>query len=131
MRAVVETVRFTRIFPGRADQVSQARHEIAHHLTTCNCPVTADAVLIISEFASNAVLHSDSQNEFFTVRANLFPGYVQIECEDLGGQWNPHPRDPDRPHGLDVVEALTGADGWGINGGSPGRVAWARLEFGT
>ncbi len=34
MRAVVETVRFTRTFPGRADQVSQARHEIAHHLTT-------------------------------------------------------------------------------------------------
>ena len=106
------------------------RHEVARHLTACKCPVTADAVLIISEFAANAVLHSSSHNEFFTVRATLFPGYVQIECEDLGGHWNRRPGDPDRPHGLDVVEALAGADGWGVIGGSPGRVVWARLEFG-
>lgn len=130
MRAVVEAIRFTRTFPGRADQVSQARHEVARHLAACKCPVTADAILVVSELASNAVLHSDSQKGFFTVRTTLFPGYLQIECEDLGGQWNPCPSDPDRPHGLDMVEALTGADGWGINGGSPGRVVWARLEFG-
>jgi len=76
------------------------------------------------------VIHSDSQKGSFTVRTELFPGYLQIECEDQGGQWNRRSRDPDRPHGLDVVEALTSADGWGIDGGSPGRVVWARLQFG-
>jgi hypothetical protein len=37
-----------------------------------------------------------------------------------------------RPHGLDVVEALTGPDSWGtetIVGG--GRIVWARLDLDT
>jgi anti-sigma regulatory factor (Ser/Thr protein kinase) len=42
-------------------------------------------VLIVSELASNAILHSASQGEFFTVRAELHPDYVWIEAEDLGG----------------------------------------------
>jgi hypothetical protein len=40
-------------------------------------------VLIVSELASNAILHSASQGEFFTVRAELHPDYVWIEAEDL------------------------------------------------
>ena len=52
-----------------------------------------------------------------------------VEAEDLGGPW--HFRQPDgRPHGLDLVEALTGPDGWGVEtttGG--GRVVWARLDL--
>ena len=47
----------------------------------------------------------------------------------LGGPWRR--RQPDgRPHGLDVVEALTGPDGWGAEtttGG--GRIVWARLDL--
>ena len=35
-----------------------------------------------------------------------------------------------RPHGLDVVEALTGPDGWGVEITTGGRrVVWARLDL--
>jgi anti-sigma regulatory factor (Ser/Thr protein kinase) len=129
-RAAVETIRFTRVFHGRADQVSHARHEVARHLLACRFPRTDDAVLVLSELASNAVLYSASADQFFTVRTELHAAYLWIECEDLGGQWELKPPDPDRPHGFDVVNALAGADGWGVDGDEGGRVAWARLEYG-
>ena len=47
-------------------------------------------------------------------------------AQDSGGPWRR--RQPDgRPHGLDIVEALTGPDGWGTETTSGGRIVWARL----
>jgi len=107
--------------------VHLVRHAVAGYLA--GCPATADLVLIASELASNAILHSRSRAGHFTVRAELHPDHVRVEAEDLGGPWRR--RQPDgRPHGLDVVEALTGPDGWGVEtttGG--GRVVWARLDL--
>jgi anti-sigma regulatory factor (Ser/Thr protein kinase) len=128
-RAAVATVRFTRVFHGRADQVSQARHEVARHLSACQCTRTDDAVLVLSELASNAVLHSASTGQFFTVRTELFPTHVRVEVEDLGGQWIQKPPDKSRPHGLDVVEALAGPGNWGTEGSEQGRVVWCRLDL--
>ena len=129
-RAAVAAIRFSRVFHGRADQVSQARREVARHLSACGFPRIDDAVLVLSELASNAVLYSASAGEFFRVRTELHADYLWIECEDLGGQWQVKPPDPDRPHGFDVVEALAGSDNWGVDGDNGGRVAWARLEYG-
>jgi hypothetical protein len=56
-------------------------------------------------------------------------GYLRIEVEDLGGFWNPRPRDTGRPHGLDVIDALIGPDNWGVDGNQAGRVVWSRLEL--
>jgi serine/threonine-protein kinase RsbW len=119
--------RFTGTYPGRAEQVHHVRRAVAKHLA--GCPAADDTVLIASELASNAIIHSASRGEFFTVRAELHPDYVQVEAEDLGGPW--HRAQPDgRPHGLDVVEALTGPDGWGIeNTTGGGRIVWARLDL--
>jgi hypothetical protein len=83
------------------------------------------------ELSANAVLHSLSAGQFFTVRAELHASCLWLEVEDAGGPWNLRPRDPSRPHGLDMVEALTGPDGWGIDGDMSGRVVWARLELGA
>ena len=81
------------------------------------------------ELATNAILHSRSRAGHFTVRTELHPDYLRIEVEDFGGPWRR--KQPDgRPHGLDVVEALTGPDGWGAEtttGG--GRIVWARLDL--
>jgi anti-sigma regulatory factor (Ser/Thr protein kinase) len=119
--------RFTGTYAGRPDQVQDARRAVARHLA--GCPALDDAVLIVSELASNAILHSASRGEFFTVRAELHADYVWVEAEDLGGPWRSRQRD-DRPHGLDVVEALTGPDGWGTELTSDrGRVVWARLDL--
>ena len=125
--AAVETTRFTRMFCGCADKVREVRHEVARHLTACGYPRVDDAVLIISEFCTNAVLHSDSRGQFVTVRTELFPTHLRIEVEDLGGHWAAGPPDVIRPHGLSIVEALTGMGEWGIEGDETGRVAWARL----
>ena len=114
-------------YPGHLDQVHRVRQAVARYLA--GCPAADEAVLIVSELAANAIVHSASRGAFFTVRAELHADYVWVEVEDLGGPW--HCRPPDgRPHGLDLVEALTGPDGWGVDtttGG--GQVVWARLDL--
>jgi hypothetical protein len=72
-------------------------------------------------------VHSASAGKSFTVRSETFPGYIWIECEDLGGPWH-SARPYDRPHGLDIIEALAGPDNWGTETtSSRGRIVWARL----
>ncbi len=118
---------YQRTFRGRPDQVSRVRREIAAHLD--GCPAAGDAVLIASELAANSVMHSASAGEFLTVRCQAYPDYLWIECEDLGGPWHPRPAD-DRPHGLDIIDALAGPDNWGVETTSDGdRVVWARLDL--
>ena len=77
------------------------------------------------------ILHSRSQaGHVHRPHRSLHPDHVRIEAEDSGGPWRDGPRDDGRPHGLDVVEALTGPDGWGTEittGG--GRIVWARLDL--
>ncbi len=118
---------YTGVFPGRPDQVRRVRHQITRHLA--GHPIASDAALIISELAANAVLHSGSAGQFFTVRARLQDACCHLEVEDCGGPWTPLPRDQARPHGLDVVEALTGPGNWGVAGDDTGRVVWARLTW--
>jgi serine/threonine-protein kinase RsbW len=128
MRAEPATVTsYTGTYPGRADQVREVRRAVARHLA--DCAAVDDATLIVSELAANAIVHSASRGQFFTVRAELYPGYVWVEAEDLGGPWR-HSQPDGRPHGLDIIGALTGPDGWGVeNTTEGGRVVWARLDL--
>lgn len=116
---------YERTYHGHPDQVRNARAAVAGHLA--GCPVADDAILIVSEIASNAIVHSASKGKFFTVRVEACPGCVRIECQDLGGPWHSKPGD-DRPHGLNIVEALAGPGNWGTKTTSDGhRIVWARL----
>jgi hypothetical protein len=45
-----------RVFPGRPDQVAQARRFVGRVLS--GCPVADDALLCVSELASNAIRHT-------------------------------------------------------------------------
>ena len=114
-------------FSGTPRQVACARHAVAGILA--GCARADDAILVVSELATNAVLHSGSKGRSFTVRAEIHPGCLRIEVEDLGGPWNPEPRDTSRPHGLDVIDALTGPDNWGVDANQIGRVVWCRLKL--
>jgi anti-sigma regulatory factor (Ser/Thr protein kinase) len=118
---------YTGTYPGQADQVREVRRAVARH--RAGCPAVDDATLIASELAANAIVHSASRGQFVTVRVEQFPDHVRVEAEDLGGPW--HRSQPDgRPHGLDVIEALTGLDGWGVETTTDGgRIVWARLDL--
>lgn len=118
---------YQRTFGGRADQLSQVRRDIADYLG--GCPATQDMVLIADEMAANAILHTHSRGSTFGVRCQLYAGAARIEVEDMGGPWRPRQPD-DRPHGLDIIQALTGPDGWGTRPtGTGGRITWAQLSW--
>jgi serine/threonine-protein kinase RsbW len=117
-----------RSFPARPDQVGEARRFLA--AIVAGAPVAEDAVLCLSELASNCVIHSVSGQcgGSFTVRVQVRDGEsVWIEVADEGGRW----RDPghhDRLHGLGIVGEL--AAELGIAGSeATGWVVWARLNW--
>jgi serine/threonine-protein kinase RsbW len=121
---------WSRVFVAIPASVGEARRFVAGILD--GRPVADDAVLCISELATNSVLHSDSAQPggTFTVRAEICDGdYLWIEAEDNGGPWDTHPHDDDRPHGLAIVAALASA--WGIDGDDRARVVWARFDWPT
>ena len=124
--AAAGTRRHTGTYPAEPRQVGIARAALAGWLG--GGPRADDAILVASEFATNAVLHSASRHgSVFTVRAEVRQEYLRIEVEDAGGPWRDGPRDDGRPHGFDVVAAIVGAGNWGIGGDVHGRTAWARL----
>jgi anti-sigma regulatory factor (Ser/Thr protein kinase) len=123
--AAAGTRRHTGTYPAEPRQVGLARAALAGWLDD---RPQDDAILVASEVATNAVVHSASRHGgAFTVRAEVRQEYLRIEVEDAGGPWRDGPRDDGRPHGFDVVAAIAGAGNWGIDGDARGRVAWARL----
>jgi anti-sigma regulatory factor (Ser/Thr protein kinase) len=116
-------------YPGKVQQIRLVRAALAPLLE--GCPVADDALLVCSELAANAALHSRSAEPGgrFTVRLRIFPGeYVRVEVEDQGGVWDRH-HDEERPHGLDLVDMLVGEGRWGVTGGEDGRTVWARFDW--
>ena len=125
--ATATATRYEGTFHGRANEVARVRREVAAYLG--ECPVADDVVLIADELASNSILHTKSRGGFFRVRCELSAGSVRVEVEDMGGPWRARKQD-DRPHGLDIVKALTGPDGWGTERAPDGtRVVWATLDW--
>jgi two-component sensor histidine kinase len=114
-------------FHGRAGEAARVRREIAGFLA--GCPAAADIVLITHELAVNAIVHSRSRGGSFAVRCELSAGSARVEIEDMGGPWRTRTHD-DRPHGLDIVQALAGPDGWGTQQTPDDtRIVWATLQW--
>lgn len=120
----------TRLFPGRAEHITNVRWYLAELLG--GCPLAEEAILCGSELAANAAIHSRSSQPggHFAVRAHVCPGeYIRIEVGDQGGPWIESRHADDHPHGLDLVKTLAGDGNWGVGGGPGGRVAWVRLSY--
>jgi anti-sigma regulatory factor (Ser/Thr protein kinase) len=123
-------INFERDYAGTADQLGQVRADLTE--IGGECPVIDELVLLASELATNAVLHSNSgrAGHLFTVRATLYPGdYAWVEVVDEGGAWKRNRRDDEHGRGLAVVAAIAGDGNWGIEGDSACRVAWFRLDW--
>lgn len=125
------------VLPGQPSEVTKARRWLAGLLG--DHPAADEALLALSELATNAVLHSGSglPGGTFKVRAGIDPERVLIEVTDLGGPWSADapetPPGPDasnsppesdrlRGRGLAIVAKL--AADWGITGGAASRTAW-------
>jgi anti-sigma regulatory factor (Ser/Thr protein kinase) len=115
-------------FPGQPSNVARARAFAAGLLE--GCPVSDDAVLCVSEFSANAILHTRSGEPGgrFTVRVEIYPqDYVWVEVEDGGGPWERNAGDGLPGHGLDIVDKI--ASEWGTDGDMRGWIVWARLDW--
>jgi len=119
----------TRSFPAELDSVRAARHVTAGLLDGGSVRELAeDAAIVVTELASNAVLHASSG---FTLTISRSAGMVRIAVRDNSPLV---PRDDHRPfdvaagHGLSVVAQLSRA--WDVEGLPDGKVVWAELPAG-
>ncbi|MBS2963178.1 ATP-binding protein [Actinocrinis puniceicyclus] len=115
--------------PAHGASVSTARSRVAEQLHSWGVDesVYEDAVLIISELFTNALVHTDSSE--ITCRLQTTAHTVCLAITDQGcGPSGPRVREPDveSGRGLILVSALT--ELWGVNTEQgEGRTVWALL----
>jgi len=113
-------------FSAVPSQVARARRFLAEILDAS--PLTDDAVLCLSEIATNAVRHSASRSPggTFAVRATASADGVRVEVTDAGGPWSTGGEPGVQPgHGLAIVAAI--AASWGISGDERARTVWFEI----
>jgi anti-sigma regulatory factor (Ser/Thr protein kinase) len=119
-----------RVFLGLPRQVQNVREFVAEMLDAC--PVADDVVLLASEVATNAILHTASgKGGTFMVTVLPMGGFVRVEVHDDGSDVAPDVHVPQTPaesgSGLYLVEAL--ATRWGHLGNRDGRMVWFEVEW--
>ena len=113
---------------GRPAQIREARRFLATILD--GCPAADDALLCLSELATNALLHSRSREPggCFTVHAQRQGNHLRVEVHDQGGPWTPpaltNPGEQNG-RGLAIVSEL--AHAWGRSGDEAGWTVWFEI----
>jgi serine/threonine-protein kinase RsbW len=113
-----------RMFPGRANQVAHARDFTRR--------VLDEAVLLVSELATNALEHTaTSKAGSFHVTICPSETSLLIAVTDNGSDESPLPRPTDAlaedGRGLSLVDSM--ADRWGYCGNQHSRTVWAELHW--
>lgn len=106
-----------QVFPAHPGQVGAARGYLSAILA--GCPAAEDAVLCLSELATNAITHSRSRQPggAFTVRVQLHGGRLRVEVSDQGGPWqSPTRASPDEQNGRGLLIVGQLASRWGCAG---------------
>src|SRR5581483_9070736 len=110
---------WARTFPGTPGHVGEARRFVAHLLQ--RSPFFDDAVVVLSELFTNAVLHTDSgkRGGLVTVQVTRWRHGVRIAVTDQGSVRHPVIRDPgadgepgESGRGLYLAAQLAGALTW-------------------
>jgi anti-sigma regulatory factor (Ser/Thr protein kinase) len=121
--------RIAREFPAARESPRAARRFVDDALEKWGAtpPLRADAELVISELATNAVIHAGSR---FKVRASMTCSALRLSVQDesvrepvirSAGPW------AGLGFGLPTVDAL--AEQWGVEHTTTGKVVWAELEI--
>jgi anti-sigma regulatory factor (Ser/Thr protein kinase) len=115
----------TRTFEPEAASVARARQFVSGVLDGPQ-PLVEDVCLVVSELATNAVLHARTPYEVALVVA---PEAVRVEVRDGSPRQPVSSRaEPEiaTGRGLAIVDALSVA--WGVQPDSQGKVVWAELS---
>ena len=120
-----------REFSGHADQVAAARRFVASAIQAGG-PARDVSRLLVSEAATNAVLHSASgDGGFFSVGYLISDDLLRVEVHDGGGPSGPrrrvHHLESMTGRGLDLFDALS--DRWGVDGTAAGWTIWFELDL--
>jgi anti-sigma regulatory factor (Ser/Thr protein kinase) len=121
-----------REFRGHAEQVAAARRFVASAIRDGG-PVRDVSRLLVSEAATNALLHSASGGDggTFAVEYAISDHLLRVEVHDGGGPTGPRRRVHDLEsmtgRGLDLFDALS--DRWGIDGTPDGWTVWFELDL--
>jgi anti-sigma regulatory factor (Ser/Thr protein kinase) len=120
-----------REFRGEAEQVAAARRFVTSAIHTAG-PARDVSRLLVSEAATNAVLHSGSgDNGTFSVAYLLSDHLLRVEVHDGGGPTGPrrrvHHLESVTGRGLELFDALS--DRWGVDGGPEGWTIWFELDL--
>jgi anti-sigma regulatory factor (Ser/Thr protein kinase) len=121
-------ISWSRAFPGTPEQVREARQFLAGILG--GSAMTDDALLCLSELATNAAVHSRSGEPGgqFRVRVERHDGHVRVEVSDQGGPWAP-PASRDGQHGRGLLVVARLARDSGRSGDEhAGWTAWFEIE---
>lgn len=115
-----------------ARSVSLARRRSARLVAQWGYPELAgDAGLVVSEMASNALLHGTVQDRLFHVHLKLTPSTLRIEVTDARTECLPVQRTPSDDaqfgRGLTLIGALTTR--WGVEPCVDGKTVWAELSL--
>jgi anti-sigma regulatory factor (Ser/Thr protein kinase) len=125
------TRKSARVFSGREDQVAEARRFVSDVIG--DVPVRDEAVLLVSELSTNALVHTASgSGGKFEVTVGLRRRSVRVEVSDGGSaSGTPAVRPPDAlsedGRGLGLVEVM--ADRWGCAGDEHGRTVFFELRW--
>ncbi len=119
-----------RVFPGSPGQLGNVREFVARAVD--GSPVADDVILLASEVAANAVVHTASgKGGTFTVVVHPLNGMVRVEVHDGGSETFPDVRSAEDlagpGRGLGLVESL--ATRWGHRGDRDGRVVWFEVDW--
>lgn len=126
------TVLASLTIPGRPEQVAEVRRFV-RRLAGDAGPMAETAVLLVSELATNAVLHSASGQPggSATVLITEIGGGLRVEVADEGSdQSAPIVRGniyASEGHGLFLVQSL--ADQWGYMRDETGTTVWFWLSY--
>ena len=120
-----------REFRGDADQVAAARRFVVSAIHRAG-PARDVSRLLVSEAATNAVLHSGSGNGgTFSVQYLIAEHLLRVEVHDGGGPTGPrrrvHHLESMTGRGLDLFDALS--DRWGVEGDADGWTVWFELDL--
>lgn len=130
MTRAATAVTETRIFAGLPRELRNVRNFVGRVIY--GCPVADEIVLLASEVAANAVMHTVSGADgTFSISVRVGDGNIRVEVHDLGSDKAPTVHDSavtaDAGRGLRMVEMI--AARWGHSGGHRGRVVWFEVEW--